>query len=61
MHDNETLSNALLRLRKLDPAILERKAGIAREAARELNDRNLRHWLRVLADGDTRGLDDLPH
>ena len=61
MHDNETLSNALLRVRELDPAILERKVGIARQAARELNDRNLRHWLHVLADGDTRGLDDLPH
>ena len=61
MHDGETLSNALRRVRKLDPAILERKVGIARDAARDLNDRNLRHWLRVLADGDTRGLDDLTH
>jgi len=61
MHDNETLSNTLRRMRKLDPAILERKVRIAREAARELNNRNLRHWLRVLADGDTRGLDDVQH
>jgi len=60
MHDNETLATALRRVRELDPAILERKAGIAREAAREINERNLRHWIGVLGRGDTRGLDDPP-
>jgi glycosyltransferase involved in cell wall biosynthesis len=60
MHEGEPLSRALLRVRELDPALLERKAEIARAAARELNDRNLRHWLRVLADGATEGLDDGP-
>jgi glycosyltransferase involved in cell wall biosynthesis len=60
MQDNETLGNALARVRALDPAILERKAAIASESAREINTRSLRHWLRILADGDTRGLDDVP-
>jgi glycosyltransferase involved in cell wall biosynthesis len=61
MRDDETLSQTLRRVRELDHAILERKAGIARDAAREINDRNLRHWVGVLADGDTRGLNDLSH
>ncbi len=61
MRDGETLSSALQRMREIDPAILERKVEIARTAARTLNDRNLRHWLGVLADGDTAGLDDSLH
>jgi len=61
MRDDETLSQTLRRVRELDHAILERKAGIARNAAREINERNLRHWVSVLADGDTWGLNDLPH
>jgi hypothetical protein len=44
----------------LDHAILQRKADIARDGARELNDRNLWHWLRVLRDQETAGADDVP-
>jgi glycosyltransferase involved in cell wall biosynthesis len=61
MREDEPLAQTLRRVRELDHAMLERKAGIARDAAREINDRNLRHWISVLADGDTRGLNDLPH
>jgi len=57
IHGNETLGDTLARVRALDHAILERKAGIAREGARELNERNLRHWLRVLRDTDAGGAD----
>jgi glycosyltransferase involved in cell wall biosynthesis len=57
IHANETLGDTLARVRALDHAILERKAEIARDAARELNDRNLRHWLRVLRDADATGAD----
>lgn len=59
IHANETLGETLARVRALDHAILERKADIAREAARELNDRNLRHWLHVLRDPDPAGTDDV--
>ncbi|WP_295886671.1 glycosyltransferase [uncultured Thiohalocapsa sp.] len=59
IHANETLGDTLARVRALDHAILERKADIAREAARELNDRNLRHWLHVLRDPDPAGTDDV--
>lgn len=59
MREQENLSSALLRVRALDQAILERKAGIARDAAREINERNLHHWLGVLIQGDRRGLDEL--
>jgi glycosyltransferase involved in cell wall biosynthesis len=57
---NETLGETLARVRALDHAILQRKADIARDGARELNDRNLRHWLRVLRDQETAGADDVP-
>lgn len=59
IHGNETLAQTLARVGALDRAILERKAEIAREGARELNERNLRHWLRVLRDADTAGADDV--
>ncbi len=56
---DETLADTLARLRAVDHAMLERKAGIARAAARELNDRNLRHWLRVVRDENAAGSDDV--
>jgi glycosyltransferase involved in cell wall biosynthesis len=59
IHGNESLAQTLARVRALDHAILERKADIARESARELNDRNLHHWLRVLRDPNTAGADDV--
>ena len=49
IHEGEQLFEALARLRELDPALRERKARIGREAAREINDRNLDHWLAVLS------------
>ncbi|MGB5831515.1 MAG: glycosyltransferase [Thiohalocapsa sp.] len=61
MGDGETLSKALMRVRALDRAILERKAGIARDAARAINDRTLRHWIGLLANGDKRGLNEILH
>jgi len=57
MRSNEPLSATLRRLCALDRALLERKAEIARSAARELNDRYLQHWLRVLRHGELRGLE----
>jgi glycosyltransferase involved in cell wall biosynthesis len=54
---NESLATTLGRVQALDHALLQRKADIAREGAREINDRNLNHWLRVLRD-DGQGSDD---
>jgi glycosyltransferase involved in cell wall biosynthesis len=48
IRDDEHLADALERVRDLDPALRERKARIAREAAFEINRRNLDHWLAVL-------------
>lgn len=59
IHPNETLADALARVRALDHALLQRKADIAREGARELNARNLRHWLRVVRDEEAGGADDV--
>ncbi|NBC12356.1 MAG: glycosyltransferase [Gammaproteobacteria bacterium] len=59
IHPNETLADTLARVRALDHAILQRKADIARDGARELNARNLRHWLRVVRDEDAGGADDV--
>jgi hypothetical protein len=59
IHPNETLGDTLARVRAVDHAILQRKADIARDGARELNERNLRHWLRVLRGADGDGADDV--
>jgi glycosyltransferase involved in cell wall biosynthesis len=56
---NETLAQTLDRVRSLDHALLQRKADIAREGARELNDRNLHHWLRVLRDDEPTDAENL--
>ncbi len=48
IRDDEHLADTLARVRDLDPAIRERKARIAREAAVEINRRNLQHWLGIL-------------
>ncbi|EXJ11765.1 glycosyltransferase [Imhoffiella purpurea] len=47
--DDEHLADALLRLRQLDPAVRQRTTEGAREAAAIINQRNLRHWLALLA------------
>lgn len=52
----ETLADALRQLCTFDRGILERKAALGREAASEINDRNLRHWLSVLRDPNPQGL-----
>jgi hypothetical protein len=59
IQSNETLAQTLDRVRSLDHALLQRKADIAREGARELNDRNLRHWLRVLRDDEQSDAENL--
>lgn len=57
MREEETLSTVLERVCALDRGMLERKAVLGREAAREINERNLRHWLSVLRDQDPQGLE----
>jgi glycosyltransferase involved in cell wall biosynthesis len=54
---DETLAEALEQLIALDRDSLERKAVLGREAAREINDQNLRHWLAVLRDPNPQGLE----
>ena len=54
---DEHLADALGRLRDLDPALRERKAGLAREAAIEINRRNLDHWLAILSGDHGRCVD----
>ncbi len=49
IHEGEHLADALERLRDLDPAIRERKARLGREAAQEINRRNLHHWLAIVS------------
>ncbi|NEV63509.1 glycosyltransferase [Thiorhodococcus minor] len=57
IRDDEHLADALTRLRDLDPAMRERKAQIARDAAIELNQRNLDHWIAVLRGDFGRSID----
>jgi glycosyltransferase involved in cell wall biosynthesis len=57
IREDEHLADALERVRDLDPALRERKARIAREAAFEINRRNLDHWLAVLGGDHGRALD----
>ncbi|KAA6185783.1 glycosyltransferase family 1 protein [Thiohalocapsa marina] len=58
IRDDETLADTLTRLQGLNRATLEHKAATARSAADDINARNLRHWLRILQHGDTRGIDE---
>ncbi|MEA3638849.1 MAG: glycosyltransferase [Lamprobacter sp.] len=57
MRDDETLSSTLTRVCALDQEMLEHQASLGREAARQINDRNLHHWLSVLRDQDPQGLE----
>ncbi|MEA3275220.1 MAG: glycosyltransferase [Pseudomonadota bacterium] len=57
IRDDEHLADALARVRDLDPAIRERKARIARQAAFEINRRNLDHWLAVLGGDHSSAVD----
>ncbi len=57
IHDDEHLADALERVRDLDPAVRDRKARIAREAAIEINRRNLDHWLTVLGGDHSSAVD----
>lgn len=61
IRDNEPLADTLHRIRGLDHAILERKAEIARDAAREINNRNLQHWIAVLRGDSDAVLDASAH
>ncbi len=58
MRDDESLADILRRIAGLDQDIRERKAQIARAAAREMNDRNLARWLEVLRSGWKRSGND---
>lgn len=51
-----TFADSLKQLCAMDRASLEHKAALGREAAREINERNLRHWLSVLRDTHPQGL-----
>ncbi|GAB0148771.1 glycosyltransferase family 1 protein [Marichromatium sp. PS1] len=55
--EDETLAEALARVRALDPALRERKAHLARAAAIEINRRNLQHWLSVLSGDHGHSVD----
>jgi hypothetical protein len=55
--EREHLADALARVRDLDPAERLDKARIAREAAFEINRRNLDHWLAVLGGDHSRPVD----
>lgn len=57
IRDDETLTDTLERVAALDHAMLKKKAAIARAAAVELNDENLRHWLSILTNDDNNLLD----
>lgn len=57
IRDDEHLTDTLARVRDLDPAMRERKAHIAREAAADLNQRNLEHWIAVLRGDFERSVD----
>lgn len=59
IRSGESLADALVRTRNLDPALRARKAWIAREAALEINRRCLDHWFAVLAGDLAASLDDL--
>lgn len=49
MGTSEELAEAVDRIARLDPAVRRQKAQLAREAACELNEWSLRHWLDVLS------------
>jgi glycosyltransferase involved in cell wall biosynthesis len=49
MRPDESLAATIQRISRLDPAIREKKARLAREAAMELNEWNLNHWLDILS------------
>ncbi|MFW5723424.1 MAG: glycosyl transferase family 1, partial [Halochromatium sp.] len=57
MREDETLATVLERVCALDRSMLERKAVLGRAAAREINERNLLHWLSVLRDQEPQGLE----
>lgn len=48
MADDESLAQAIIRVRKNKPALLKQKALTGRQAAVDLNNWSLRHWLEIL-------------
>lgn len=46
--DDESLAAAITRIARLDPAARQQKAQLGRDAARELNEWTVQHWLDVL-------------
>jgi hypothetical protein len=60
IRDGEALSDTLKRVLGHDRALLEWKLRLGREAAAEINRRNLEHWLSVLCDDEPHGLEHAP-
>ncbi|MBK5968835.1 MULTISPECIES: glycosyltransferase [Thiorhodovibrio] len=57
---DEVLADTLRRIADLKPDARHSKAAIARAAARDINARNLSHWLDILRDGRLTGIDATP-
>jgi len=57
IREDEHLADALLRLRQLDAASLQNTTEMAREAAGIINQRNLQHWLALLAGDHSSTVD----
>ncbi|MDH3646944.1 MAG: glycosyltransferase [Gammaproteobacteria bacterium] len=53
---DETLTDAVLRVASLDPALRSQKAKLARTAACELNEWAVNHWLDVLSRSTAAGV-----
>jgi glycosyltransferase involved in cell wall biosynthesis len=54
---DEALADVLSRVCALEQDERERIAALGRAAARDINERNLRHWLSVLRDPQPRGIE----
>lgn len=52
--EHETLADAIARVASLDPAVRRQKAQLGRDAARELNEWTVTHWLDVLGGDNTQ-------
>lgn len=58
MAEGEDLAAVLKRLGQMDRNLLDRTLSLGHEAAREINARNLEHWLSVLRDAHPRGIEE---
>lgn len=58
IEDGETVADALQRIAAMPPEERTRMANGAADAARDLNDKSVRHWLSVLAEPRVTAADD---